>query len=124
MRRRHKLIVAFCKQEVRVMMRIIKIGEPFLAALIFIGLWGATSNALEADSKAPGGEGILLKEEYVPDNYCHQKLPAIRESSMAGDHPVLSVEETIDFYGPCNQDPLGIDRVHDQRRQNTDRRSH
>ena len=28
------------------MMRIIKIGEPFLAALIFIGSWGASSNAL------------------------------------------------------------------------------
>ena len=66
--------------------------------------------SLAADSKAPGAEGILLKEEYVPDSYCHQKLPAIRESSLAGDHPVLSAEETIDFYGPCNQDPLGKDQ--------------
>ena len=105
------------------MMRIINIGESFLAALVLIGSWGASSNALAADSKAPGAEGILLKEEYVPDSYCHQKLSAIRESSLAGDHPVLSAEEKIDFYGPCNQDPLGKDQVHDQRRENTDRRS-
>jgi hypothetical protein len=122
MRRRHKLIVAFCEKEVRIMMRIINIGESFLAALVLIGSWGASSNALAADSKAPGAKGILLKE-YVLDSYCHQKLPAIRESSLAGDHPALSAEEKIDFYGPCSQDPLGKDQVHDQRRENTDRRS-
>ena len=105
------------------MMRIINIGESFLAALVLIGSWGASSKALAADSKAPGAKGILLKEEHVLDSYCHQKLPAIRESSLAGDHPVLSAEEKIDFYGPCSQDPLGTDHVHDQRRENTDRRS-
>jgi hypothetical protein len=104
------------------MMIKMKIAGSSLAALFFIGSSGMSS-ALGADSKAPNGEGILLKEEYMPGSYCHQKLPAIRESSLAGDHPVLSAEETIDFYGPCNQDPLGEDQVHDQRRQNTDRRS-
>jgi hypothetical protein len=106
------------------MMRIITIGESFLAVLLFISWWGASSNALGADSNAPGAKGIILKEEYAEGSYCHQKLPAIRESSLAGDHAVLSAEETIDFYGPCNQDPLGKDQVHDQRRENTDRRSH
>ena len=105
------------------MMRIINIGESFLAALVLIGSWGASSNALAADSKAPGAEGILLKEEYVPDSYCHQKLSAIRESSLAGDHPDLSAEEKIDFYGPCNQDPVGKDQLTKQRLENSERKS-
>ena len=105
------------------MMRIINIGESFLAALVLIGSWGASSNVLAADSKAPGAEGILLKEEYVLDSYCHQKLPAIRESSLAGDHPVLSAEEKIDFYGPCNQDPVGKDQLTKQRLENSERKS-
>lgn len=105
------------------MMRIINIGESFLVALVLIGSWGASSNALGAGSKAPGAEGILLKEEYVPGSYCHQKLPAIRESTLGGDHPVLSADEIIDFYGPCNQDPLGKDQLIKQRLENVDRHS-
>ena len=84
---------------------------------------GASSHVLGADTKAPGAEGVLMKQEYIVDSYCHQKLPAIRESSLAGDHPVLSAEETIDFYGPCNQDPVGKDQLTAQRLENSDRRS-
>lgn len=105
-------------------MRIITIGESFLAALLFISWWGASSNALGTDSNAPGAKGIILKEEYAPGSYCHQKLPAIRESSLTGDHPVMSAEETIDFYGPCNQDPVGTDQLTKQRLENSDRKSH
>ena len=94
-----------------------------LAALLFIGAWGASSHALGADTKAPGAEGVLMKEEYVVGSYCHEKLPAIRESSLAGDHPVLSADEIIDFYGPCNQDPLGKDQLTAQRLENVDRHS-
>lgn len=94
-----------------------------LAVLLFIGAWGESSYALAADTKAPGAEGVLMKEEYMGDSYCHQKLPAIRESSLAGDHPVLSAEETIDFYGPCNQDPVGKDQLTAQRLENSDRKS-
>lgn len=94
-----------------------------LAALLFIGAWGANSNAIAAESNAAGAKGVLLKEEYVPDSYCHQKLPAIRENSLAGDHPVLSADEIIDFYGPCNQDPLGKDQLTAQRLENVDRHS-
>jgi hypothetical protein len=103
---------------------IIKIAGPSLAALLFIGVWGANSNAIAAESNAAGAKGVLLKQEYVPGSYCHQKLPAIRESSLAGDHPVMSAEEKIDFYGPCNQDPVGKDQLTKQRLENSDRKSH
>ena len=99
------------------------IARASLAALLFIGAWGTNSNALGAESKATGAEGILLKQEYAVDSYCHQKLPRYGRVSLAGDHPVLSAEETIDFYGPCNQDPLGKEQLTDQRIENSDRRS-
>ena len=94
-----------------------------LAALLFIGAWGASSYALGEDSKAASPQGILLKEAYDVGSYCHEKISAIRESSLAGDHPVLSTEEKIDFYGPCNQDPLGKEQLTKQRLENSERRS-
>lgn len=94
-----------------------------LTALLFIGAWGVSSRALGEDSKTPGPQGILLKEEYTVGGYCHEKMPTIREGSLAADHPVLSAEESIDYYGPCNQDPLGKDQLNARRLENSDRRS-
>jgi hypothetical protein len=102
----------------------LNVARASLTALLFIGAWGANSNAIAAESNAADAKGVLLKQEYAPDSYCHQKLSAIRESSLAGDHPVLSAEEKIDFYGPCNQDPLGKDQLTKQRLENSDRKSH
>jgi len=95
-----------------------------LTALLFIGAWGASSHALGEDSKAPGPQGVLMKDAYAVGSYCHDKVPAISESSLAGDHPALSSEEKIDYYGPCNQDPLGKDQLTKQRLESSDRKSH
>jgi hypothetical protein len=51
-------------------------------------------------------------------SYCHLKFPAIREETLSWDRPVLkdlSTGDIIDFYGPCDTDPLGEDRVQQQR---------
>ena len=95
-----------------------------LTALLFIGAWGASSRAMGEDSKAPGPQGILMKDAYAVGSYCHEKVPAISESSLAGDHPALSAEEKIDSYEPCNQDPLGKDQLTKQRLEISDRKSH
>jgi len=58
-------------------METIKITSWSLAVLFFIGLLGESSNAFEPSNTAKGAKGIILKEEYVPGSYCHQKLPAI-----------------------------------------------
>ena len=83
----------------------------FLAGLLFIGSLGAINSATAAD-------GIVSKDELTPGSYCHLKFPAIREETLAGDHPVLtdpSDGDIIDFYGPCDEDPLGKDQVHEQK---------
>jgi hypothetical protein len=99
---------------------IIKIAGSSLTALLFIG-WLGASPALGDDTS--NAKGILQKDEFVPSGYCHQKIPTIRENSLAGDHPILNPEDTIDFSGPCNEEPLGKEQLHDQKLQNSDRKS-
>jgi hypothetical protein len=82
----------------------------FLAALLFAGTLGAFNNARAAD-------GILSKDELTSDAYCHEKFPAIRQSTLGDDQPALknsSTGEVIDFYGPCDEKPLGQDQLQTQ----------
>jgi len=51
-------------------------------------------------------------------NYCHLKFPAMREDSLSWERPVLdsTTGSVVDFYGPCDYDPLGVDEIRVQRR--------
>ena len=63
-------------------------------------------------------EGFITKVPDAEGNYCHLKFPAIREESLYWDQPVLkdvSEGDIIDFYGPCDHDPLGREEVMRQR---------
>ena len=94
-----------------------KIARPLFAALLFICTMGGHNASFAAN-------GIILKQELTSDSYCHLKFPAIREETLAGDHPALKVPNDgnlIDFYGPCDEDPVGKDQVHDQRIENQHR---
>lgn len=98
-------------------MESLKIVRSIFAALLFIGKMGGYNPAFAAN-------GIILKQELTPNSYCHLKFPAIREETLAGDHPVLKVPNEgnlIDFYGPCDEDPVGKDQVHEQRIENQHR---
>ncbi len=84
----------------------------FLASLLLVGMLGTTTRV------ATAADGIIYKQESTPGSYCHLKFPAIRGRTLAGDHPTLkdpSDGDIIDFYGPCDEDPLGKDQVHEQR---------
>jgi hypothetical protein len=64
-------------------------------------------------------EGIISK---VPDStgkFCHLKFPAMREDTLSWNRPVLkdpSEGDIIDFYGPCDYDPLGKEEIQRQKR--------
>jgi hypothetical protein len=77
------------------------------AAILFLaGIVGVTGVAVAAD-------GILFIDQISP-GYCHLKFPAIKESTLSSGHPVLKDPKTgdiIDFYGRCDEDPLGKDQV-------------
>ena len=50
-------------------------------------------------------------------SYCHMKFPPIREDTLSWANPVLneSAGSIIDFYGPCDHDPLGKDEARTQK---------
>jgi hypothetical protein len=57
---------------------------------------------------------VVTSKAPSPSRSCHLKFPAIREDTLFSDRPVLkdpSEGDMIDFYGPCNYDPLGRDSI-------------
>jgi hypothetical protein len=65
-------------------------------------------------------EGIISKVADPAGTTCNLKFPAIREETLYWDRPVLKDPtdgDIIDFYGPCNYDPLGKESVARQRAQ-------
>jgi len=106
-------VVMTQRKEVRTM----KIATSFLAALLFTGTLGAFNNAIAED-------GILSKDDASADSYCHEKFPAIRQSTLGDDQPALknsSTGDVIDFYGPCDENPAGKDQVLTQRLEDSHR---
>jgi hypothetical protein len=82
------------------------------------GLTSAIFLLLLSESFVGAAETVISK---VPDRsgtFCHLKFPAIRDDTLFSDHPVLkdpSEGDIIDFYGPCNYDPLGRESILRQR---------
>jgi hypothetical protein len=100
-------VVRMQRKEVRNM----KIATSILAALLFTGTLGGLNNAIAED-------GILSKDQLTAGSYCHEKFPAIRRSTLDSDQPTLkdsSTGDVIDFYGPCDENPVGKDQVHAQK---------
>lgn len=88
-----------------------KIAASFLAALIFTGTLGMFNNAIAED-------GILSKDQFAPGSYCDEKFPAIRSSTLDEEQPQLKSSTTgdvIDFYGSCDESPVGKDQVQEQK---------
>lgn len=65
-------------------------------------------------------EGVVSKDVVAAtalggeSGYCHLKFPAIDPSSFGSDNPVLQSATTgdmIDYYGPCDHDPLGKEEI-------------
>ena len=82
------------------------------------GLRSAIFLVLLSASLVWAGEAFISKVPDPSGNFCQLKFPAIREDTLFSDRPVLkdpSEGDIIDFYGPCNYDPLGRDSVLRQR---------
>ncbi|PYK49286.1 MAG: hypothetical protein DME20_07245 [Verrucomicrobia bacterium] len=71
-----------------------------------------------SDALTWGAEGVISKVASPSGDYCHLKFPAIREETLYWDRPVLkdaSSGDIVDFYGPCDHDPLGKKEILRQR---------
>jgi len=64
------------------------------------------------------GPGEIVKVPAENAAYCHMKFPAMHENSLSLAYPVFDdgAVHTVDFYGSCDYDPLGIEEIRTQRR--------
>jgi hypothetical protein len=81
-----------------------------LASTLF---WAVPS----VNGEVVGGQEIV-KEAADSAGYCHMKFPPMREGSLSWEQPVFdeAAGNTVDFYGPCDHNPLGADEINAQRR--------
>jgi hypothetical protein len=63
------------------------------------------------------GQETIVKVPAETTSYCHMKFPPIREDTLFSVNPMLdeSAGVSIDFYGSCDHDPLGVDEVRIQK---------
>jgi hypothetical protein len=100
-------VVIMQRKEVRNM----KIATSILAAVLFTATLGTLNHAIAED-------GILSQDKLTAGSYCHERFPAIRPSTLDDSQPVLKNSNTgdvIDFYGPCDESPVGKDQVQEQK---------
>ena len=91
-------------------------------SLLLAGVMGYTPIAIAAapagpDAHKPKGVkpgvigAVALNRE---GSYCHLRFPAIRPSTITTAKPTLkpvASDDIIDFYGPCDYDPVGKEEV-------------
>jgi hypothetical protein len=85
--------------------------KSVLSVLVLAGAMGSST------ASAAGADGVILKDASTEGSYCHIKFPAIEERTLSWKRPVLkdpSEGDIIDFYGPCDHDPLGKNEIHAQ----------
>jgi hypothetical protein len=89
--------------------RDMKIATSFLAALLFTGTLGSMSTAMSAD-------GVVSKDELTANSYCNEKFHAMTGQSLDTDNPVINNSgAVIDFYGSCDESPVGADQIQAQK---------
>lgn len=84
-----------------------KIAKLFLCASVLTG-------GLAADGVAMESDGVVLRERLAGTNYCRLRFPAIREDTLGTAYPTLKSPDSgdlIDFYGPCDENPVGPRQV-------------
>lgn len=83
------------------------VGIALLCAMLGLGAAPAVAD-----------NGVLFKV-VVSDGYCHMQFRAMEENSYLSPRfqPAGSTD-IIDYYGPCDHDPLGREEAQDQRSEN------
>ncbi len=85
--------------------------KSFLAALILLSSMTASAAVFAAD-------GVIEKDPFTARSYCHEKFQAMEGQSLDSHKQVLknpNSEDVIDFYGSCNESPVGQDQVQQQK---------
>ena len=103
-----------------------------LCLLLLAAVMGYTPIATAASAPGPHQPkgvkpGVLGAVALNRDGtYCHLRFPAMRPSTLGSPKPELKPATTgdiIDFYGPCDYDPVGKEEVIRQKQQEENRRN-
>lgn len=81
--------------------------KPLLSTLLLTVAFGAAAAAADT-------QGIISRVELAGGGYCHLKFAPIVERTLGTAHPALkdpALGDVIDFYGPCDHDPLGKEEI-------------
>jgi len=93
--------------------------KVWLLSTYFLTAAFATTGSLWLDiAQLWGAEGVISRVPGSGSNYCRLRFPAIREETLFSPRPVLkdpSDGDIVDFYGPCDYDPLGKSEIARQR---------
>jgi len=103
-----------------------------LSLVVLAGVMGYTPIAIAASAPAPhqpkgvkpGVIGAVATNR--EGSYCHLRFPAIQGRTLGTDKPQLkpaTSADIIDFYGPCDHDPLGKDEIQSQIRLQEERKA-
>jgi hypothetical protein len=63
-------------------------------------------------------DGIISRVPDASGKYCNLKFPAIKEDTLTSNRPQLkdpSEGDIVDFYGPCDYNPLSQEEVQRQK---------
>jgi hypothetical protein len=82
------------------------LGNLLLSSTLFLGV--PTVEAQDMISTIPSDA----------TGYCHLKFPVMREDTLSWQTPILDplAGNVVDFYGPCDYDPVGLEEIRVQRR--------
>ena len=92
-----------------------------LSLVVLLGVIGyasiAASQAQQVKGVKPGVIAAMpLNKE---GTYCHLRFPAIQGRTFGSPKPQLkpaTTSDIIDYYGPCDHDPLGKEEIESQTR--------
>ena len=76
----------------------------------------ALTGALGFSAVSTRAETVISKDVFANGSYCHAKFETIRDETLASSQPVLKdVDDIVDFFGPCDHDPLVKEEIQAQK---------
>jgi hypothetical protein len=110
--------------------KIMKSTQTILSIAVLAASFMGSANAASAPGPhQPKGlkPGVIGAIALTRDgSYCHLRFPAIKARTLGTAKPELKAATTsdiVDFYGPCDHDPLGRDEVESQKRAEEERKN-
>jgi hypothetical protein len=86
--------------------------KSLMSVMFLTGALGLSS----VSAGAAGAENVISQDVLTAGSYCHTKFESIREDTLASSQPVLKdTDDIVDFYGPCNHDPVGKEEIQAQK---------